>query len=205
MALVSGAKTSTNAQGLQDTTYGISYAPRGVIYRAWDSSVSYASSNAATSIFPTYTTKGYGQRRLVGLRNNQGSIGGFFPGMRIVTTIDGLITNTGTPNLTTTIGFVDDGGNFEALGTTGAVAMTTISGNGRLEVIGTIEILALSGSNNVASWVQHRYNATTVSSVYTLFTVDLTQAYLEVDVRTTFSASSASNGVTAYSGTIEVL
>ena len=124
MALVSGAKTSTNAQGLQDTTYGISYAPRGVIYRAWDSSVSYASSDAATSIFPTYTTKGYGQRRLVGLRNNQGSIGGFFPGMRIVTTIDGLITNTGTPNLPTTIGFVDDGGNFEALGERGGLGLS---------------------------------------------------------------------------------
>lgn len=203
MPLVSGAKTSTNAAGLQDTIYGISYSPVGVIYRAYDSTVSYASSDAATSIMPTYTTKGYGSRKLIGLRNNAGIIGGFYPGMLLKTFIYGLITNTGTPNLTTTIGLVDDGSNFEALGTTGAVAMTTISGNGVLQVTGWIDILALSGSNNVLSWVEHRYNNTFVTSVPTLFTVDLTQADLTVDVRTTFSASSASNAISAYGGFIE--
>lgn len=205
MPLVSGSKTSTNAKGLQDTVQGLQYAPRGVINRVWNSAVTLASSTAETTIWPTNTEDYYGGRRIIGDKNNMGCATGFYAGALFRVHLYGTITNTGTPNLTVRLGLVDDGSNFEALGDTTATAMTTISGTGVFDIVGFIEVLEMTGSNNIRSWVEFTYNTTTVKSPRATFTVDLTQAYMDIDVRATWSASSASNAIAITGGYVEAL
>ena len=120
----------------------------------------------------------------------------------------GIIANTGTPTLRLRLGFVNQTtGVFSAIADTTAIAMSTVTGTGLLQVSGQFMPIINAVAGEVDGFVQVEYGPTniTIASPYgALSSFDTTQTYA-LDLRATWGAASASNTMTLKFGTFELV
>lgn len=186
------------------STQGISIEQIGPFYVQYSPTTAIANSTTETSLFnnSSTTTVSGGPMALDQVSSLILPANSLATGTIIRGYLRGIIANTGTPSLTTRAGFINSASTFTALATTGAVAMTTVS-TSDYEVGFEFQVRSVGTSGVVFATVYHRYGSTLVSAASVTNTVDTTQQFT-IDVRTTWSAASASNTQTIYYATVGV-
>lgn len=121
----------------------------------------------------------------------------------------GLIGNTGTPNITVRVTLTDSAGNVTALTTTGATAMSTITGSMEFEYTFDAVVRSVGTTGKIISRCGLVYQTATpsapikITGVPAEATVDTTESFT-IDVKATWSANSSSNTITTQAAYIEL-
>ena len=202
------SSSASSTDGVMNHLDGMNVFSNGAFYVLNGGPSAYASSTTETSLFtgetpvtigqpPNQST--YGSTRYMGPSMfNQGSMFGI--------DLFGTIANMSTPNLTLRLGFVDTSNTFNVLATTGAVAMSNISGTCLLHVSGGFNIIAGGSGGSVNAFIGCEYGPTLISifSPLTATSIDLTKIY-KLDILATWGTSSASNTMVLKYGAIELI
>lgn len=117
----------------------------------------------------------------------------------------GVVGNTATPNLTIRTLLTDAAGNVTVLATTGATAMATITGSMKWDYELTAIVRTASATGSIIPTSRFTYVTATATAPLALdggvaaVTVDTTESFT-IDVKATWSASSASNTIQTTGG-----
>lgn len=189
----------------QNVIYGLS----GTKYVQYGPSTAIANTTTATSILNNSSTTGIGQLLFASGELIQGqmlAVTGGGPGNAFRFKAFGTITNTTTPNITIDFGFINSAGTYTAIATSGAVAMTAITGTGQLEIGCDGFVKSYNSSTGVIGIAGYlRYNSTFVPVNFTLSSSMDTTANLTFESRITWGTASASNSATVSAAYLEVL
>jgi hypothetical protein len=185
------------------------YGLGGVKYSQYGPTTAIANTTTATSILNQSSTTSIGSILFSSTELVQGqalTITGGGPGCLFRFKAVGTIGNTGTPNITIDFGFKNAAGTYTAIATSGAVAMTTITGTGQLEIVCDGVVKSYNSSTGVIGMSGYlRYNSTIVPVNFTLSSSMDTTANLTFESQITWGTASASNTATISQAYIEVL
>ena len=200
--------SASSTDGVMNHLDGMNVFGSGAFYILNGGPSAYVSSTTETSLFTGETPVTIGQPPN---QSTYGSTRYFGPsilnqGSMFNIDLFGTIGNTGTPNVTFRLGFVDTSNTFNVLATTGVVATSAITGTALMHIYGGINVVSVGSAGSVNAFIGIEYAPTLISifSPLTTTSIDLTKIY-KLDILATWGTSNSSNTMVLKYGAIELV